>query len=168
MFVFHLSVLRPTFLTSNLWVEFHFILLRDQTFGFCQLLFSFVVWLNVFAHIGSDSLLLFVFFSLSLSFSQNTWLSFIQIPIRSDPPVVRFSYLSVTSLIFVPCRSLIFFCVHLNYFIHAPLYSDVALSQVFRERLKVLHSKITARNERIKLLMQRGSPDVDPLDSVET
>ena len=49
------------------------------------------------------------FFSLSLSFSQNTWLSFIQIPIRSDPPVVRFSYLSVTSLIFVPCRSLIFF-----------------------------------------------------------
>jgi nesprin-1 len=36
--------------------------------------------------------------------------------------------------------------------------------QVFRERLKVLHSKITARNERIKLLMQRGSPDVDPLD----
>ena len=40
--------------------------------------------------------------------------------------------------------------------------------QVFRERLKVLHSKITARNERIKLLMQRGSPDVVPLDPVET
>ena len=36
--------------------------------------------------------------------------------------------------------------------------------QVYRERLKVLHSKITARNERIKLLMQRGSPDVEPLD----
>ena len=70
MFVFHLSVLGPTFLTSNLWVEFHFILLRDQTFGFCQLLFSFVVWLNVFAHIGSDSLLLFVFFSLSLLFTK--------------------------------------------------------------------------------------------------
>lgn len=38
--------------------------------------------------------------------------------------------------------------------------------QVFRERLKVLHSKITARNERIKLLMQRGSPDLEPLDPV--
>ena len=36
--------------------------------------------------------------------------------------------------------------------------------QVYRERLKVLHSKITARNERIKLLMQRGSPDLEPLD----
>lgn len=36
--------------------------------------------------------------------------------------------------------------------------------QVFRERLKVLHSKINARNERIKLLIQRGSPDLEPLD----
>jgi len=40
-------------------------------------------------------------------------------------------------------------------------------AQVYRERLKVLHSKITAYNERIKLLMQRGSPDLEPLEPVE-
>lgn len=41
---------------------------------------------------------------------------------------------------------------------------EIRFDQVLRERLKVLHSKINARNERIKLLMQRGSPDLEPLD----
>ncbi|CAG9785832.1 unnamed protein product [Diatraea saccharalis] len=35
--------------------------------------------------------------------------------------------------------------------------------QECRERVKSLQSKIQARNERIKLLVQRGSPDSDPL-----
>jgi len=52
---------------------------------------------------------------------------------------------------------------------YSPLDRDKAVAEqnVYRERLKVLHSKITARNERIKLLMQRGSPDLDPLESVD-
>ncbi|CAH2077111.1 unnamed protein product, partial [Iphiclides podalirius] len=35
--------------------------------------------------------------------------------------------------------------------------------QECRERIKSLQSKIQARNERIKLLIQRGGPDADPL-----
>ncbi|CAG4999342.1 unnamed protein product [Parnassius apollo] len=35
--------------------------------------------------------------------------------------------------------------------------------QECRERIKSLQSKIQARNERIKLLIQRGCPDADPL-----
>lgn len=33
-----------------------------------------------------------------------------------------------------------------------------------RERINALQNKITARNERVKLLAQRGTPDTDPLD----
>lgn len=52
---------------------------------------------------------------------------------------------------------------------YSPLDRDKAVAEqnVYRERLKVLHSKITAYNERIKLLMQRGSPDLEPLEPVE-
>ncbi|XP_059468655.1 muscle-specific protein 300 kDa isoform X2 [Neocloeon triangulifer] len=35
----------------------------------------------------------------------------------------------------------------------------------FRERIKALQIKITARNGRINLLIQRGTPDLEPLDS---
>merc|ERR1712071_464983 len=50
---------------------------------------------------------------------------------------------------------------------YSPLDRDKAVAEqnVYRERLKVLHSKITACNERIKLLMQRGSPDLEPLSA---
>jgi hypothetical protein len=37
--------------------------------------------------------------------------------------------------------------------------------QAFRERIKALQIKITARNGRINLLTQRGTPDLEPLDS---
>jgi len=39
------------------------------------------------------------------------------------------------------------------------------LVQACRERVVALQTKISARNERIKLLTQRGSPDLEPLDS---
>lgn len=38
-------------------------------------------------------------------------------------------------------------------------------TQACRERVKALQIKISARNERIKLLAQRGTPDLDPLDT---
>ncbi|XP_043237695.1 nesprin-1-like isoform X2 [Amphibalanus amphitrite] len=48
---------------------------------------------------------------------------------------------------------------------HVAKDRDAALAQQedCRERIKSLHAKITARNERIKLLIQRGKPDPDPL-----
>lgn len=52
----------------------------------------------------------------------------------------------------------------------APTYSPndrekaLADQQACRERVKILHTKITARNERIKLLIHRGSPDDNILD----
>ncbi|KAI5642762.1 spectrin repeat domain-containing protein [Phthorimaea operculella] len=48
---------------------------------------------------------------------------------------------------------------------YSPRDPDHAQSQqqACRERTKSLQSKIQARNERIKLLVQRGSPDADPL-----
>jgi len=48
---------------------------------------------------------------------------------------------------------------------HVAQDRDAALAQQedCRERIKSLHAKITARNERIKLLIQRGKPDPDPL-----
>lgn len=39
------------------------------------------------------------------------------------------------------------------------------LMQACRERVVALQTKISARNERIKLLTQRGTPDLEPLDS---
>ncbi len=128
------------------------------------------------------------FFSLTLSLSPSALFIQQSHPSRSVQQTfarrpVLFS-LSVTFIDFyVPCRSLIFLVsrprsiffasawIIIRALLFFPPVLDMALShlfQVFRERLKVLHSKITARNERIKLLMQRGSPDVDPLDSVET
>lgn len=38
-------------------------------------------------------------------------------------------------------------------------------TQIYRERIKILKAKLNARNERIKLVIQRGTPDVDPLES---
>nr|XP_034172930.1 nesprin-1 isoform X14 [Osmia lignaria] len=37
--------------------------------------------------------------------------------------------------------------------------------QIYREKIKSLHSKIQARTERSKILAQRGTPDPEPLDS---
>ncbi|XP_071454288.1 muscle-specific protein 300 kDa-like [Hetaerina americana] len=53
----------------------------------------------------------------------------------------------------------------------SPTYSPndkeraIAEQNACRERIKALQTKITARNERIKLLVQRGTPDSEPLDS---
>lgn len=41
----------------------------------------------------------------------------------------------------------------------------VQMEKTCRERLKILQAKITARHERVKLLIQRGAPDDDPLDT---
>lgn len=37
--------------------------------------------------------------------------------------------------------------------------------QTYNERINLLKAKINARNERIKLVIQRGTPDDDPLDT---
>lgn len=37
--------------------------------------------------------------------------------------------------------------------------------QSSRERIKILKAKINARNERIKLVIQRGTPDIEPLET---
>jgi len=47
----------------------------------------------------------------------------------------------------------------------ALLFTPPSLMQACRERVLALQIKISARNERIKLLTQRGSPDLEPLDS---
>lgn len=36
--------------------------------------------------------------------------------------------------------------------------------QIYREKIKSLQSKIQARTERSKLLVQRGTPDLEPLE----
>jgi len=40
----------------------------------------------------------------------------------------------------------------------------VTEQQMYRERIKILKAKITARNERVKLVIQRGTPDDEPLE----
>jgi len=45
------------------------------------------------------------------------------------------------------------------------LFALLEKPQAFRERIKALQIKITARNGRINLLIQRGTPDLEPLDS---
>lgn len=37
------------------------------------------------------------------------------------------------------------------------------LVQALRDRVRSLHAKLQARNERMKLITQRGVPDTEPL-----
>lgn len=37
--------------------------------------------------------------------------------------------------------------------------------QVCKDRVRALQNKMSARNERIKLILQRGAPDSEPLDT---
>ncbi|XP_017768073.1 PREDICTED: nesprin-1 [Nicrophorus vespilloides] len=50
---------------------------------------------------------------------------------------------------------------------HLPHDRDQAArdQQACRDRVRALQSKMMARNERIKLIMQRGTPDSEPLDT---
>jgi len=54
--------------------------------------------------------------------------------------------------------------------VSSPAYSprdrDKAQAEqnAFKERIKAIQSKISARTERVKLLNQRGTPDITPLE----
>lgn len=59
---------------------------------------------------------------------------------------------------------IIFCCIPILYpYILNP--SSFPDKKTCRDKVRALQTKMAARNERLKLLLQRGSPDSEPLDT---
>lgn len=84
--------------------------------------------------------------------------------------LILFIYLFLFLFLFLGClgiylSKLVFLIISFCSILTKLSFALGATWQACRERIKALQTKITARNERIKLLMQRGTPDSEPLDS---